>query len=89
MSVSLLVLQPRLPCWLRFKIRFYFCLNCGSNLLLRERPEPGRVRCRRRRSVDANLPPPGSSIFENGMFQWLALPTVTDHFPEGRPPVAG
>jgi hypothetical protein len=24
-----------------------------------------------------------------GMFQWLALPTVTDHFPEGRPPVAG
>jgi hypothetical protein len=28
-------------------------------------------------------------IFQNGMFQWLALPTVTDHFPEGRPPVAG
>jgi|HubBroStandDraft_6_1064221.scaffolds.fasta_scaffold631493_2 hypothetical protein len=32
---------------------------------------------------------PALRSFENGMVQWLALPTVTEHFPEARPPVGG
>ena len=32
---------------------------------------------------------PALRSFENGMVQRLALPTVTEHFPEARPPVGG
>ena len=36
---------------------------------------------------DADLPPPTSSIFEEHMHDWLGLPTVSEHHPQGRPPV--
>ncbi len=39
--------------------------------------------------VDANFAAGRLPRSLKGMFQWLALPTVTDHFPEGPPPVAG
>jgi len=71
------------------KIRFYFCPNCGSNLYWESDRNQSVCGVAGGAFVDANLPSPGSSIFENAMFPWLAFPTVTEHFPGNRPPVTG
>jgi hypothetical protein len=71
------------------KIRFYFCPACGSNLYWESDRNPAVCGVAGGAFVDGNLPPPSSSIFEDAMLQWLALPSVTEHFPKGRPPLTG
>jgi hypothetical protein len=70
-------------------IRFYFCPTCGSNLYWESDRNPNGCGVAGGAFVDQALPPPTSSIFEDEMFEWLAFPTVAEHFPKGRPPVTG
>ncbi len=69
-------------------IRFYFCPNCGSSLYWESDRNPMGCGVAGGAFVDANLPPPASSIFEEDMHAWLGLPTVGEHHPKGRPPVS-
>jgi len=68
-------------------IRFYFCPNCGSNLYWESDRNPLNCGVAGGAFDDASLPPPTSSIFEEDMQAWLGLPTVSEHHPQGRPPV--
>jgi len=69
-------------------IRFYFCPNCGSNMYWESDRNPLTCGIAGGAFDDADLPPPTSSVFEEDMHAWLGLPTVSEHHPQGRPPVS-
>ena len=69
------------------QIRFYFCPECGSNLMWESERNPlGCGIAGGAFDERASLPPPTSSVFEEDMHAWLGLPTVTEHHHKGRPP---
>jgi hypothetical protein len=68
-------------------IRFYFCPNCGTSLYWESDRNPLGCGVAGGAFVDASLPPPTSSIFEEDMHDWLGLSSVSEHHPRGRPPV--
>ena len=72
------------------KIRFRFCPDCGSNLYWESDRNPAGCGVAGSAFDErAGLPPPSSSVFEEDMHAWLGLPSVGEHHPQGRPPVAG
>ena len=70
-----------------FEIRFHFCPNCGSNVFWEGDKNPEFCGITVGSFADPNFPPPTSSIFEEDMHAWLGLPTMSEHHPQGRPPV--
>jgi len=71
-----------------FEIRFHFCPNCGTSLYWESDRNPLTCGIAGGAFDDADLPPPTSSVFEEDMPAWLGLPTVSEHHPQGRPPVS-
>jgi len=70
-------------------IRFYFCPDCGSSLYWESDRNPlGCGVAGGAFDERADLPPPGSSAFEEDMLAWLDLTNVSEHHRQGRPPVA-
>jgi hypothetical protein len=69
-------------------ISFYFCPNCGSNLYWESERNPQVCGVAGGAFPRGSLPAPNSSAFEEDMHPWLGLPSVTEHHPKGRPPVA-
>jgi hypothetical protein len=70
------------------KIRFFFCPDCGSSLYWESDRNPQGCGIAGGAFPPGSLPPPTSAVFEEDMHDWLGLPTVIEHHPKGRPPVA-
>ena len=70
-----------------FEARFYFCPNCGSNVFSEADRAPEYCGITVGSFADPNFPPPTFSVWEESMHGWLGLPTVSDHFQQGFPPV--
>lgn len=72
-----------------FKIRFYFCPHCGSNLYWEGDRNPVVCGVAVGAFETGDFPPPSDSIWEESMHPWLGLPPEIPHYRQARPPVAG
>ena len=71
-----------------FKIRFHFCPNCGSNVFWEGDRYPANYGIAAGNFADPNFPPPTWAVWEEAMHPWLELPSIAEHFPQGRPVVS-
>jgi hypothetical protein len=71
-----------------FKLRFYFCPECGSNLYWEGDRNPAVCGVAVGGFEEGSFPPPSDSIWEESMHRWLGLPGATLHHQRGRPPGA-
>lgn len=66
------------------KIRFHFCPTCGSNVFWDTDRRPGTYGIAVGNFADADFPPPTAAVWEEEKVAWVHLPTVTEHFAQGR-----
>ena len=69
-----------------FEIRFHFCPNCGSNVYWEGDRAPDYYGITVGSFADPEFPAPTFSLWEESMHDWLGLPSVKEHFAQGRPP---
>jgi hypothetical protein len=71
-----------------FRIRFYFCPDCGTNLYWEGDRNPAVCGVAVGAFDPASFAPPSYSIWEESMHPWLGLSPDIPHYPQGRPPAA-
>jgi hypothetical protein len=67
-----------------FEIRFHFCANCGSNVYFEGDRFPDLCGIAVGSFADPKFPAPTYSAWEESMHDWLELPSLPEHFPQGR-----
>ena len=67
------------------KIRFYFCPNCGSNILWDADRRPAHYGIAAGSFADPDFPPPTFAVWEEAMHPWVELSTVKEHHRQGLP----
>lgn len=68
-----------------FEVRFHFCPNCGSSVYWEGDRFPEICGIAVGSFADPNFPAPNDSAWEESMHPWLSLPSVAEHFQQGRP----
>ena len=66
-------------------IRCYFCPDCGSTVYWEGDIYPTICGIAVGAFADPDFPPPTFSIWEEALHSWSQVPTVTAHYPQGRP----
>ena len=69
-----------------FDLRFHFCPECGTSILWEGDRAPDSCGIAGGCFADLDFPAPGSSVYEEAMHSWLALPTVAEHHDRAFPP---
>jgi hypothetical protein len=68
-----------------YRIRFYFCPNCGSTIYWEGDRNPAVCGVAVGAFEVGAFPPPSDSIFEDSMHPWLRLPPEVTHHQQNRP----
>jgi hypothetical protein len=66
-------------------VRCYFCPDCGSTVYWEGDIYPTILGIAAGAFADPDFPPPTFSIWEEALHSWSQVPTVTAHYPQGRP----
>ena len=67
-------------------VAFHFCPNCGTSILWESDRAPETCGIAAGCFADLDFPAPGSSVYEEAMHSWLALPSVAEHYDQALSP---
>jgi hypothetical protein len=66
------------------KFETYFCPTCGSSVYAKAGKHPSMLGVAVGAINDPRFPAPARSVWEEGKHEWVTMPDLTEHFPQGR-----